>query len=123
MMTGSSQPLSGADPAVLPKYLGISTSKGRVAALYLLMVVGVMAHWFWSAGWGYLGDPAGGLQLGSGLMILVRFLLALIASALTFVPTYNKISKPDGLDWVPYFLAFQNGFFWEAALETVVSQF
>jgi hypothetical protein len=46
--------------------------------------------------------------------------LAFIAAALTFVPIYNKIGQTSEESWVPYFLAFQSGFFWEAALDAVV---
>jgi hypothetical protein len=83
----------------------------------------VLAHWFWAAGWTYIGDPSPGFPFGSWWILGVRILLAFIAAALTFVPTYNKIIDADSLAWVPYFLAFQNGFFWEAALDAVVSQF
>ena len=89
----------------------LEPGKRSVAALYLLMVVGVLAHWVWSVGWEYLGDPAAGFPTQLPLMLGVRVVLAFIAAALTFVPTYNKIVVTDGLTWVPYFLAFQNGFF------------
>ena len=105
------------------RFFRIQSVGHNVAALYLLMVVGVLAHWIWSMGWSYLNDPSGGLPIGWPLALGVRVLLAFIAAALTFVPTYNKIIVADGLTWVPYFLAFQNGFFWEAALDAVVSQF
>jgi len=44
-------------------------------------------------------------------MLAVRVALLLIAAGLTFIPTYNKIGQSTGDSWVPYFLAFQNGFF------------
>ena len=58
-----------------------------------------------------MAKPAAGLAFGSWLEILIRVILSLIAAALTFVPTYNKIGQSSQESWVPYFLAFQNGFF------------
>jgi hypothetical protein len=94
---------------------------GRKAViLFLLVVLGILANWFWSIGWEYLSDPSAGLSFGPTLTILVRIILAFIAAALTFVPIYNKIGQTSEESWVPYFLAFQNGFFWEAALDAVI---
>jgi hypothetical protein len=101
----------------------VKESPWRTFSLYLLMVAGVLAHWFWVLGWEFLREPHEPLLFGSPLSIAIRVLLAFIAAALTFVPTYNKISQGEGLSWVPYFLAFQNGFFWEAAMDAVVRQF
>lgn len=42
---------------------------------------------------------------------------------LLFIPVYRQIRETDAEAWVAYFLAFQNGFFWEAALSAVVMQF
>jgi hypothetical protein len=92
----------------------------KIAILFLLVVVGILANWFWSTGWEYLSDPSAGLSFGPALTVLVRIILAFIAAALTFVPIYNKIGQTSDESWVPYFLAFQSGFFWEAALDAVV---
>ena len=83
----------------------------RIGLLFLLMVLGILANWFWTLGWAYIGDPSSGLAFGSPLEMLIRVILSLIAAALTFVPTYNKIGQSSQESWVPYFLAFQNGFF------------
>jgi hypothetical protein len=98
-------------------------SPQRILFLFLLVVVGILANWFWNLGWEYLSHPDAGLVLGSALEIAVRVFLAFIAAALTFVPTYNKIIEGTDLSWVPFFLAFQNGFFWEATLDVVIRQF
>ena len=92
----------------------------KIAILFLLVVLGILANWFWSIGWEYLSDPSVGLSFGPAPTILVRVILAFIAAALTFVPIYNKIGQTSEESWVPYFLAFQSGFFWEAALDAVV---
>ncbi|MGD2253949.1 MAG: hypothetical protein PVF70_13625 [Anaerolineales bacterium] len=95
----------------------------KIASLFVLMVLGILANWFWNLGWAFLQDPEAGISFGSPLEIAVRVVLAFIAAGLTFVPTYNKISNGANLSWVPYFLAFQNGFFWEAALDAILRQF
>jgi|Deesub1362A_J573_1020465.scaffolds.fasta_scaffold04445_2 hypothetical protein len=92
----------------------------RAALLFLVLLAGILAHWFWNLGWAFVRDPRAGLDFGPPLVILVRLALSLIAALLTFVPTYNKVQQPTSESWVPYFLAFQNGFFWEAALEAMV---
>ena len=53
----------------------------------------------------------------------VRVVLSLIIALLTFVPVYNKIGQSTSESWVPYTLAFQNGFFWHAAYNTIAKQF
>jgi hypothetical protein len=53
----------------------------------------------------------------------VQVVMRVIAAALTFVPSYCKFAQADGEAWVAYLLAFQNGFFWEAALDAVVRHF
>jgi hypothetical protein len=95
----------------------------KIVALFLLVVLGILSNWFWSIGWDYLADTSVGFSLGPASAIVIRVILAFIAAALTFVPTYNKIGQTSEESWVPYFLAFQSGFFWEAALDAVVRSF
>ena len=95
----------------------------RIFVLFLLVVSGILANWFWGIGWEYLANPEKGLILGPPLTIVVRIILSFFAAALTFVPTYNKINQSTSESWVPYLLAFQNGFFWQAALDAVARQF
>jgi hypothetical protein len=92
----------------------------RIAVLFLVVVLGVLASWFWGLGWAYLRDPSAGLYLGTAVEIVVRVVLSLIAAALTFVPTYNKVGQSSAESWVPFFLAFQNGFFWEATFDALI---
>jgi len=87
------------------------------------VVFGIIVNWFWGIGWTYLADPSKGFAVGPALAVVVRIVLSFIAAALTFVPTYNKINQNTQESWVPYLLAFQNGFFWQAALDAVVKQF
>ncbi len=91
--------------------------------LFLMLIAGIMASWFWSIGWEYLHDPSVGLLLESPTEIAVRLALGIIAAALTFVPVYKEIAQAGGEMWVSYVVAFQNGFFWEAALDAVVRHF
>jgi hypothetical protein len=95
-------------------------TRPKVVLLFLLVVLGVLAHWFWNLGWEFLRNPDEGITWGPPAVILVRVALSFIAAALTFVPIYNKIGQPTEQSWVAYFLAFQNGFFWEAAMEAIV---
>ncbi len=90
--------------------------------LFLLIVVGILANWFWEIGWAYLKNPRQRLIKGPHLVIVIRILLSVVAAALTFVPTFNKIEQSTGDSWVPYALAFQNGFFWQAALDAIMRQ-
>ena len=98
-------------------------NKQHVLLLFGMLVMGILANWFWTLGWAYIGDPSSGLAFGSPLEMLIRVILSLIAAALTFVPTYNKIGQSSQESWVPYFLAFQNGFFWEATFYTLTKAF
>ena len=97
--------------------------KPHVLALFAMLVAGILGNWFWTVGWAYLNDPSAGLRLGEPLEIGVRLALGVIAAALTFVPAYREIVSQGGETWVSYLLAFQNGFFWEAALDAVVRHF
>ena len=95
-------------------------SKPKAALLFLLLIAGILAKWFWDIGWTYLRNPEAGLHFGSWTMLAVRLALSIIAAGLTFIPIYNKIGQSTGESWVPYILAFQNGFFWEAALDVMM---
>jgi hypothetical protein len=95
----------------------------QITLLFVLVVTGILANWFWNLGWDYLRDPEAGLALRPATAVLVRVALGVIAAALTFIPVYRQIRETDAESWVDYFLAFQNGFFWEAALRAVVRQF
>jgi len=95
-------------------------SKPRILLMFVLLVFGILAKWFWDLGWTFLQNPDAGLDFGSWTVLAVRLGLSLIAGGLTFVPTYNKIGQASSESWVPYVLAFQNGFFWESALDAVL---
>ena len=103
--------------------LASSETKPKIVLLFVILFLGILANWFWVAGWEYLRNPDAGFVVGPPLAILIRAGLSIIAAALTFIPTYNRIGQPTGESWVPYFLAFQNGFFWEAALGAVAKEF
>ncbi|TKJ29525.1 hypothetical protein CEE39_09100 [bacterium (candidate division B38) B3_B38] len=91
--------------------------------LLLIVVVGILAKWFWEIGWEYIADPSKGFHFGPVWAIVVRVILGFITATLTFMSMYKKINQNTGESWVPYLLAFQNGFFWQAALDAVTKQF
>lgn len=95
----------------------------KVVLLFALVVLGILAHWFWGIGWDYLKDPSKGFHAGGWAVFWVRLGLSFIVAALTFVTTYKKIDQNSSESWVPFLLAFQNGFFWEAAFGTLVKSF
>jgi hypothetical protein len=109
--------------SILLIWRGYLEEHPHVILLFLMLVLGIIANWFWTLGWEFLRDPEGGFSFGTPLEILVRVVLGIIAAALTFVPVYREITKEIGGSWVAYLLAFQNGFFWEAALDAVVRNF
>ncbi len=105
----------------------LKETKLRVGLLFLLVVLGILASWFWEIAWAYLANPESGLVTGSFLSIIVRVLLAFIIAALTFSNIYMAIKEKEGEQsaalFIFYLIAFQNGFFWDALLKTVQSSF
>ena len=95
----------------------------RVIVLFGIVVIGILASWFWGVGWEYLSDTSKPLVLGPFLAILVRVILSFIAAAVSFTSMYNKINQNTQESWVPYFLAFQNGFFWDAIFQGIAQTF
>ena len=100
-----------------------SGGTARAALLFALVVLGIMAHWFWGIGWQYLGNVAHGFQIGPVQAVIVRVGLSLIAAAPTFATIYQQVNQTSRESWLPYLFAFQNGFFWEAMFATVARQF
>lgn len=101
--------------------------KLRVGLLFLFVVLGILASWFWEVAWAFLAKPEAGLVTESLLSIIVRVLLAFIIAALTFSNVYMAIKEKEGeqsaAKFIFYLIAFQNGFFWDALLKTVQSSF
>lgn len=91
----------------------------RVAWLFFIVVLGILSSWFWDIGWQYLTDPGQGLPTGPWQAVLVRIILSFIIAATTFANMYSKINQNTQESWIPYFLAFQNGFFWDALFQSV----
>lgn len=98
-----------------------NAARTRVVALFALVVVGVLAAWFWDVGSAFIANkaPDKELQLGSWAEVGVRAGLAAIVGFITFPTIYEKIGKSTGESWIAYFLAFQNGFFWQSVFEGV----
>jgi hypothetical protein len=94
-----------------------------VAVLFIIVVVGILASWFWDVGWKYLAAPEQGLNVGPALAIIVRAILSFIAAAITVVSVYGKIDQNTQESWIPCFLAFRNGFFWDALFQSIAATF
>lgn len=107
----------------LDEAISKQTAKKNVLLLFVLVVVGILANWFWGIGWEYLADPSKGLNLGPKLVIIVRVILSLLAAALTFIAAYEKINQNTKESWIPYFIAFQTGFFWDALFQSMAATF
>ena len=114
---------SGAPPPLALETPSQKKVASRVILLFALVVLGILAHWFWGIGWEYLKDPGKGLHTGGWTVFWVRLGLSAIVAALTFAATYKKIDQSTSESWVPFLLAFQNGFFWESAFGTLVKSF
>jgi len=97
----------------------------RVVGLFLLVVLGVVAAWFWDIGSAYLAseDPNKTFQWGTWADFGIRAGLAVVVALLTFPTIYEKVGKTTKDSWIAYFLAFQNGFFWQAVFEGVKNSF
>ncbi len=48
----------------------------RVILLFVIVVLGILASWFWQIGWEYLSDTSKPLVLGPVLAIVVRVILS-----------------------------------------------
>ena len=84
---------------------------------------GISLNWYWTVGWEYLTNLSAGLQFGEAFEIGVWLAMGVIAGALTFVQAYKEIVSQGGETWMPYLVAFNNGFFREAALDAVMRHF
>jgi hypothetical protein len=95
----------------------------RVAFLFSIVVLGILSSWFWEVGWKYINNPTEPLFTGPGLIILVRVLLSFIIAGVTFSSMFTKINQSSSESWLPYFVAFQNGFFWDAIFQGISGSF
>jgi hypothetical protein len=93
---------------------------GRVALLFLLVLVGVAVSFYWGPLWAYQRDSSKALDLGSTNAFLVRIGLSLVISLLTFTSIYSAVQKTTSESWVPFLLAFQNGFAWQSLLQGII---
>jgi len=89
--------------------------------LFGIVALGIFGNWFWIAGWDYVRNPRALHQFGPWRVVSVRLLLCLIAAALTFVPTYDKLDQNTRHSLVAYLVAFQMGFFWQSAFHAVIN--
>jgi hypothetical protein len=108
---------SGRDPAKVN-----GGAKARVVWLFVVVLFGICAHWAFE----YIGaareagtDPT----WPSAAEIVAQIIFAGIVGCLIFLNVYDKVKKPTSESWAVYFLAFQNGFFWQALFESVQGGF
>ena len=92
----------------------------RVAILFLIVVLGILASWVWEVLWQYVKDPTKPLSISLGVL-LARLILAFIAGGVTFSQIYAMINKPSSENWAPYITAFQNGFLWDSIFKTITA--
>jgi hypothetical protein len=100
-------------------FKALSANGWKLLVLFFAVFAGILASWFWPVAWNFLADESQGLQLGTPLGFAVRVAVSLIAAALTFAPIYSKVEN-TGLA-VAFFIAFQNGFFWESMFKAIQS--
>jgi hypothetical protein len=109
-------PLTFPPPAVLP------TAEVAPLILFGLVALGVFANWFWGFGWEYVRNPDKPLSSHRWSVVAVRFVLSLIAALLTFIPTYSRLDQAAQDSLIGFLVAFQTGFFWQAALDAIVKE-
>jgi hypothetical protein len=103
----------------------VETSAGTMPGeliLFGIVALGIFGNWFWIVGWNYVKNPSAPNQIGPWQAVVVRLFLCLIAAALTFVPTYDKLDQNTRQSLVAYLVAFQMGFFWQSAFHAVINQ-
>ncbi len=85
----------------------------RTLALYFTVALGVLAQFIFGA---YLENSDQAL----GTFSLIRIILALVVGAIVFPSIYRSANferqKPHPIQ---FFIAFQNGFFWQALLHAL----
>jgi hypothetical protein len=82
----------------------LALTVGYNGALFLAMVCGTFANYFWVHGFMTPIDVDGLWK-------------PLLVSPIVFLPVYTAVTRqPRGL--IPILLAFQNGFFWQTVLES-----
>ena len=110
----------GAGKFGIPTDKALDWAKGRVVILFVIVIIGIMASWAWEVLWTYVKDPSKPLAV-SLTMVLVRFIIALIAGAVTFRQMYLMIDQASTANGVQYMVAFENGFLYDATLKTVTA--
>ncbi len=93
----------------------------RVFALLAVVIIGIIASWFWVVGSEFLANQAKDKEMAWGTWeeFYIRVLLAAIIAIVCFMAIHQKIGQGSTESFVPFFVAFQNGFFWQSLLEGV----
>jgi hypothetical protein len=88
-------------------------------ALYLLVMVGILANWFLTISAPVLKDANEPLDFGSWKTFVIRLTASFIVAALIFTSVYTSLQQPTQESFFPYLAAFQSGYGWQATLETI----
>src|SRR4051812_42173281 len=94
-------------------------ARGRVAGLFGMVVLGILAKSFFDTFGGYLRTSHVAVDPPGFGEVAVRVVLALIIAGVTFTSIYSKVNQATSQTNLPYVLAFQSGFFWQALLDSV----
>lgn len=87
-----------------------------VIGLFGAIVLGIFLSWVYPNLTDVAHDDAG-FDLGGLDTVAARLVLSLIIAGASFVPIYNMTQLVRTEPWLAYFVAFQNGFFWQAIVD------
>ena len=101
----------------------------RVGLLFVSVVVGILANWVLGVSFYFLSLPTDEQTFPTLLSLFgplagfaVRTLASLIIGGVVFFVIYMRINTNTSESKMTYFLAFQNGFFWQAIFSPLLEQ-
>ena len=106
-----------------PEASARSTARQRVGLLYLVVILGVFAKWAFEVAGAYIDNSSAAPTFPGTGAIIARAVIAVIVSAVIFPSVYTKLDTATGDTRMVYFVAFQNGFFWQSLLDAVTGDF
>jgi hypothetical protein len=98
-------------------------AKRRVWLLFLVVILGVFGKWAFEIVGAYIDDSSAAPTFPKAGEIIARAIFAVLVSAIIFPTIYSKIDTATGESRVTYFIAFQNGFFWQSLFDSVTGDF
>jgi hypothetical protein len=101
----------------------------RVILLFVAVVIGILSNWVLSVSFFFLSLPTGEQTFSTLLSLFgplagftVRTLASLIIGGVVFFIIHTRINTNTSESKMTYFLAFQNGFFWQAIFSPLLEQ-